>query len=122
MEEADNRGARLDMCASDTTSGSRATLSGISENAALRTHTNPSAVHSQSKRPVARQWERGEADEKVLAVHPSGLNTGILAAGLRCFDVDVDDPHVVDLIENRIRQRYPNAIVRRRANSPRSWS
>ena len=79
----------------------------------------PVRVRSQSKQPIGKQWQLGEPEDQVLAVQPSALNTGILAAGLRCFDVDVDDPDVAGLIEKLIRQCFPNAIVRRRGNSPR---
>jgi AAA domain/Bifunctional DNA primase/polymerase, N-terminal/Primase C terminal 2 (PriCT-2) len=79
----------------------------------------PIPVRSQSKQPFGKQWQQGVQEDQLLIVEARALNTGILAAGLRCFDVDVDDRHVADLVERRIRQRYPTAIVRRRANSPR---
>ena len=72
-------------------------------------------VRSGLKMPVGKQWEQGEAKEQLLAIETGALNSGILAAGLRCFDVDVDDPAIADSIEKLIRQRLPDAIVRRRA-------
>ena len=79
----------------------------------------PIPVRSQSKQPVGKQWQQGAPEEQLLDINPKALNTGILTAGLRCFDVDVDDAATAGLIEKLIRQRLPSAIVRRRGNSPR---
>ena len=52
---------------------------------------NPIPVRSQSKQPFGKKWQQGAPKEELLAVEPKALNTGILTAGLRCFDVDVED-------------------------------
>jgi Bifunctional DNA primase/polymerase, N-terminal len=79
----------------------------------------PIPVRSQSKQPVGKQWQQGAQEDQLLIVEAKSLNTGILAAGLRCFDIDVDDERTAGLIGKLIRQRFPGAIVRRRRNSPR---
>ena len=76
-------------------------------------------VRSGLKMPVGKKWEQGEAKEQLLAIETGALNSGILAAGLRCFDVDVDNPEIAGSVEKLIRKRFPKAIVRRRGNSPR---
>ena len=44
----------------------------------------------------------------------------MLLAGLRCIDIDVDDPQVVSEIVEQVHLHLPaGALVRRRGNSPR---
>ena len=112
--QTDNRGACLDMGAPDITCGPKADAIRSFRKRCIENGYKPIPVRSQSKQPVGKQWQQGASEERLLAVEPKALNTGILAAGLQCFDVDVDDPHVADLIEKLIRERFPGATVRRR--------
>ncbi len=77
----------------------------------------PVAVASGGKAPVARNWPslRG-----VPAADAAGLNTGVLSAGLRAADVDVDDAEEVARIVATV-SRLAGAcrVVRSRPNSPR---
>ena len=77
-------------------------------------------VHTHSKSPLARAWRRGENIDALLDVRPEALNTGLLLAGLRCVDVDVDLPDLVAKILDQVRVHLPaGALTRSRANSPR---
>src|SRR5215510_10586986 len=77
-------------------------------------------VRSQSKAPLPRDWQHGDQNELLLDVHPASLNTGLLLAGLRCFDCDVDDPSLANEIAEAMRPHLPGgALHRRRAGSPR---
>jgi AAA domain/Primase C terminal 2 (PriCT-2)/Bifunctional DNA primase/polymerase, N-terminal len=80
----------------------------------------PIRIRSASKLPVAKRWQLGETEDQLLAVEATALNTGILAAGLRCVDIDVDAPHVVKQIAAAVGRHFPpGALLRRRTNSYR---
>jgi hypothetical protein len=77
-------------------------------------------VRSSSKAPLAREWQRGEDPEVLLDVRPEALNTGLVLAGLRSVDLDVDDPQLVSQLMEQADLHLPaGALTRRRANSPR---
>jgi Bifunctional DNA primase/polymerase, N-terminal len=77
-------------------------------------------VRTGSKQPLGKQWQHGETEDRLLAVEEHALNTGILTAGLRCIDVDVDNPDVVREIVAAASRHFPTrALVRRRSNSRR---
>jgi hypothetical protein len=77
-------------------------------------------VRSRSKAPLASEWQHGENPELLLDVRSETLNTGLVLAGLRCVDVDVDDPELVPKIMEQVRLHLPaSALTRGRANSPR---
>jgi hypothetical protein len=76
-------------------------------------------VRSLAKLPLTRDWQHGDPD-LLLAVQPDAVNTGLLLAGLRCVDIDVDDPGLVLEIVAAARVHLPQgALIRRRAGSPR---
>jgi hypothetical protein len=76
-------------------------------------------VRTGSKQPSCKDWQHGADTERLRNVTNDELNTGILAAGLRCLDVDVDDPQIAAAIKTKIVAHFPGAIIRGRANSPR---
>jgi hypothetical protein len=80
----------------------------------------PIRVRSASKLPVAKRWQLGETEDQLLAVEATALNTGILAAGLRCVDMDVDASDAAQQIVGAVCRHLPeNALIRRRGNSNR---
>lgn len=77
-------------------------------------------VRSKSKQPLPRDWQHGDQEEALLGVSPEAMNTGVLLAGLRCIDIDVDDPEIVRGILKIAQQHLPaRPIVRCRPGSPR---
>ncbi len=80
----------------------------------------PITVRSCSKAPLTRNWQHGEPPASLLDVRPEGLNTGLLLAGFRCIDLDIDDAQLT-LEVMRLAHQYlpPRALMRRRGNSPR---
>jgi hypothetical protein len=82
---------------------------------------SPVRVVSGGKRPVATSWSAG--DEGVLSYGAGAPNTGMLTAGLRVVDVDLDDDHddasasttmlMIELI------LPAGQLIRRRSNSVR---
>jgi hypothetical protein len=76
-------------------------------------------VRSGSKAPLPHDWQHGERPEALLDVKPDAPNTGLVLAGLRCVDIDIDDPQLIAEIKQVVKQHLPGALVRRRANSPR---
>lgn len=79
----------------------------------------PVRVRTHSKQPLGKQWQLGEPRDQLLQADQDLLNTGILGARLRCLDVDVDEPKVAAAIKKEIQARFPGALIRTRANSPR---
>jgi Bifunctional DNA primase/polymerase, N-terminal len=76
-------------------------------------------VRSRSKLPLAREWQHGEGTKALLDVGREALNTGLLVAGLRCIDVDVDHAQLVSEILDQARLHLPaGALQRGRTNSP----
>ena len=74
-------------------------------------------VRTLSKMPLPRDWQHGDPD-LLLAVQPDAANTGLLLAGLRCIDVDVDDQVLVGRIVKAAQAHLPRgALIRRRAGS-----
>ena len=77
-------------------------------------------VRTSSKQPYAHNWQRGESPEALSDVQPEAVNTGLVLAGFRCIDCDIDDPHLAREIVRAVRLHLPpGALIRRRANSPR---
>src|SRR4051794_27175161 len=77
-------------------------------------------VRSFSKAPLPQNWQHGDEPECLLNVRVEALNTGLLLAGLRCVDVDVDDPQLILKIGEQARLHLPpGALMRQRANSAR---
>src|SRR5579885_1156251 len=77
-------------------------------------------VRTASKQPLSSGWQQGERPDLLRNVCDAARNTGLLLAGLRCIDLDVDDPELVAKIVDVARQHLPSgALVRRRGNSPR---
>jgi hypothetical protein len=77
-------------------------------------------VRSLSKRPLSHEWQHGDRPDLLFSVQQDALNTGLLVAGLRCIDCDIDDPQLALKIVEVMRQHLPvGALIRRRGNSPR---
>lgn len=77
-------------------------------------------VRSGSKAPLPHDWQHGDRPGLLLDVQPDALNTGLVLAGLRCIDIDVDDPQLISKIMDAARIKLPtSALLRSRANSPR---
>jgi hypothetical protein len=77
-------------------------------------------VRSSSKAPLRREWQHGDQPKLLLDVRRDALNTGLLLAGLRCVDCDIDDPQLVlEIVQLARLHLPPGALIRRRANSPR---
>jgi hypothetical protein len=80
----------------------------------------PVRVRTHGKVPVAANWQHGEPLDTLLKVTNDTANTGILCSGLQVFDIDVDDPAVVDqIIPIAATHLPPGAMVRHRDDSPR---
>jgi hypothetical protein len=78
---------------------------------------------SRGKQPVGRDWQVQKNDPELQNPRSWSANTGIRTAGLRLFDIDVDDPSTVDEIVAAIAQTaridLEDLMIRRRSNSPR---
>jgi hypothetical protein len=103
--------------------GSRAISSDVVRTFRQRSMANGYAlirVRSNSKKPLPHDWQHGDRRELLLDVRLGALNTGLVLAGLRCVDIDVDDPQLISAIMNAARLKLPTgALLRCRANSPR---
>jgi hypothetical protein len=79
----------------------------------------PIRVKDRDKRPVAKDWTKGEPCVSLLNSY-AGSNTGLLTSGLRVIDIDIDDSALVQKVIREIRNHLPGgAIIRTRSNSPR---
>jgi hypothetical protein len=77
-------------------------------------------IRTCSKQPLGKQWRHGETEDRLLAVEKDELSTGLVTSGLRCVDVDVDDPGIVQRIVAAARRHLPQGeLIRRRGNSCR---
>jgi hypothetical protein len=77
-------------------------------------------VATADKRPVSAGWQSGDRDDLLLNVDKECANTGLILAGLRAVDIDVDDGVVVNEILESIKRILPaGALVRGRSGSPR---
>src|SRR5689334_8397939 len=72
-------------------------------------------VRTGSKKPLVQQWQQGEAEDQLLAVDRGALSTGLLTAGLRCVDIDVDTYDAAQQIVGAVCRHLPQgALIRRR--------
>ena len=74
----------------------------------------------KGKKPLVWNWSRGDSGVLQLPVLET-CSTGMLTAGLRAIDVDVDDPAKVEGIlkaAHKLRD-WKRSMIRRRRNSPR---
>lgn len=80
-------------------------------------------VETNGKKPVGNDWPgKARRDPPVAVINSAtsdALNTGILCDGLVVIDVDVDEPATATEVERIALEMLGNALVRRRANSPR---
>ena len=76
-------------------------------------------VLTLGKAPVAKGWTEGESAESLLNVTPQAANTGLLTAGLRVVDVDVDDETTAAAIVSLAEQYLPPGALIRRRGGPR---
>lgn len=76
-------------------------------------------VHTSEKTPVAKAWTKGESAATLLNVTPEAANTGLITAGLRVVDIDVDDPEITAKIVALAQQHLPPGALIRRRGGPR---
>ena len=78
---------------------------------------------SPGKRPLGQEWQLAALkDPPFCVVNPAvefALNTGILCNGLRAIDIDVDDAPTANRIRAMAVDRFGEAPIRMRRNSPR---
>ncbi len=78
---------------------------------------------SPGKRPLGDGWrEAALKDPPFCVINPAvafALNTGLLADGLRPIDIDIDDPAIANRIRAIAVDRFGEAPIRMRRNSPR---
>lgn len=78
---------------------------------------------SPGKRPLGDGWrEAALRDPPFCVMNPAvafALNTGILCDGLRPIDIDVDDPTIAKRVRAMAVDRFGEAPIRMRRNSPR---
>ncbi len=75
------------------------------------------------KRPLGDKWQIGAREDPPVClgfdVVAWGMNTGILADGLRVIDFDIDDPKLVAAVTAEAASILGVTILRTRSNSPR---
>src|SRR5665213_2171748 len=78
---------------------------------------------SPGKRPLGEAWrEAALKAPPFCVVNPAvafALNTGLLADGLRPIDIDIDDPAIAARVSAMAVDRFGEAPIRMRRNSPR---
>ena len=78
---------------------------------------------SPGKRPLGEGWREAALKEPPFCVTVEAvshaLNTGILGDGLRAIDFDIDDPELMMLCRAMAVDRFGEAPIRMRGNSPR---
>jgi Bifunctional DNA primase/polymerase, N-terminal/Primase C terminal 2 (PriCT-2) len=76
------------------------------------------------KAPLGPNWEkRARLDPPEVTRFPAvahAANTGVLADGLRCVDIDIDDEKLAQRLRQLAQEMLGDTIIRRRANSGRS--
>ena len=77
------------------------------------------AVKTGDKRPVANGWTAGQSVEELIPARLGEHNTGILTAGMRAVDVDVDEPEKAAACERVVKAKLGSTITRFRSNSSR---
>lgn len=87
-------------------------------------HNGNATGPSPGKRPKGNDWANDARRDPPLAVtqrpDPKALNTGLLCDGLRCVDIDVDDPEIAARVEEAAIALLGDAPVRQRRGSPRT--
>lgn len=83
-------------------------------------HPDPAMA---GKAPLGKNWgNRARQDPPDCLKYPPvahALNTGILTDGLRAIDIDIDDPEIATRCRSLVVQRFGEAPIRMRRNSPR---
>lgn len=86
-------------------------------------YNHDDAHPSAGKAPMGNAWgdeaRRDPPDAVSRPAHPRALNTGLLCDGLRAIDVDVDNPTIAASIRAKALDRFGEAPMRYRDNSPR---
>jgi hypothetical protein len=81
------------------------------------------APESRGKQPVGKNWQVPKSAPELHTPIAWSANTGMLTAGLRVFDVDIDDRATVDEIVATIARALGvpshDLMIRRRSNSAR---
>jgi hypothetical protein len=84
----------------------------------------PLAVLTGEKAPIGKDWgnRARQNPPECITLSPvkHALNTGILADGLRVFDVDIDDAQLVQHLRTLITERLGETPFRFRRNSARN--
>ena len=80
-------------------------------------------VEDAGKRPLGNNWSNIARENPPGCLNfppvPHALNSGILCDGLRAIDIDVDDPEIASRCRSLVVQRFGEAPIRMRRNSPR---
>lgn len=83
----------------------------------------PVPVLSAGKAPSGNDWGNVARQDPpgclAFTPVPHALNTGVLCDGLRAIDIDVDDPEIASRCRSLVVQRFGEAPIRMRRNSPR---
>ena len=80
----------------------------------------PIRIHSGTKKPVGTGWPDGEHFDVLMRITPGTMNTGLITAGLRCIDVDVDDQALANEIAGLWKAHLPqDGLIRHRHGSAR---
>lgn len=78
---------------------------------------------SAGKAPMGDAWgaeaRRDPPSAATGAAHPRALNTGVLCDGLRAIDIDIDNPTIAASVRAKALDRFGEAPMRYRGNSPR---
>jgi hypothetical protein len=78
-------------------------------------------LETQSKKPVDSNWQNGVSETLLLNPNNKNLNTGIICKNVIAIDLDIDDPNIMQVVEDLIRShlegRSGKLIVRTRASS-----
>ena len=79
---------------------------------------NHDADHRDAgKAPSRAGWQHGPP---IKRTDPGALNTGILSAGLRAIDIDIDNPTIAAAVKAKALLLLGDCPIRYRDNSPRS--
>ena len=83
----------------------------------------PVMLPNRSKIPIGKDWpdraRQNPPECTVFTPVPHALNTGILCDGLRAIDLDIDDKELEGACRSIILDRFGEAPIRTRCNSPR---
>ena len=85
----------------------------------LRKGYAPVPVKTRQKKPEGLQWQIKAQARTFSPTSPASMNTGILCAGLRVLDIDVDDALIANKLFETAISLFGDAPVRIRSDSAR---